>query len=151
MRTRCTVGMEMAAVNRGRRRSAFGHHGDRLRGGFQASMLPGYSSSGAEASQSTSGANLTANGAGSTSSNSTVIIQQLGDSCELEGGELSGAIGGYVRGLVDQQKRVELRLAAMKKKQDKTSEMIKDVLDLLKKLRKESFSIKGSAYEVCFF
>lgn len=138
-------------MHRGRRRPGFGRHEGRLRGEFQASMLPGYSSSGTGTSQSNFGGNITANnGTGSTSSNSTVIIQQLGESNELEGAESSGAIGGYVRGFVDQHKRVEQRLAAIERKQDKMSEMMKDVFDLLKKLRKESFSIKGSAYEVCY-
>ena len=55
----------------------------------------------------------------------------------------------YCRGIQEHVKRVEQRVVAMEKKQDKMSDTLKDILDLLKKLRKESFSIKGSSYEVC--
>ena len=73
-----------ATMNRGRRGSilGLGRDGGRLRGGFQASMLPGYSSG--ETSSGTSqyngfGGSQTTAGQSSSSSNSTVIIQQLGE------------------------------------------------------------------------
>ena len=143
-----------STMNHGRRRAHLGRNEDRLRGGFQASMLPGYSPSGTATSgtsQSNSFAgNLTGNSVtGSTSSNSTVIIHQFGESGEVESGEIGSAIREYFRALQDQGKRVEQRLILVGEKQDKINNTMKDIFDLLKKLRKESFSIKGSVYEVC--
>lgn len=37
----------------------------------------------------------------------------------------------------------------MKKKEDKLFDALKEIGDLVKKLKKDSFSIKGSPYEVC--
>ena len=141
-------------MNRGGRRPSLGRNEDRLMGGFQASMLPSHSSASSGVSQSNGfgGNQATNSGSGTSSSNSTVIIQQLGEPSEVDSGETGSAIGSvrvYCRGIQEHVKRVEQRVVAMEKKQDKMSDTLKDILDLLKKLRKESFSIKGSSYEVC--
>ena len=90
-------------MNRGGRRPSLGRNEDRLRGGFQASMLPShsYASSGVSQSNVFGGNQATNSGSGSSSSNSTVIIQQLGEPSEVDSGETGSAIGSvrvYCRG-----------------------------------------------------
>ena len=47
--------------------------------------------------------------------------------------------------------RIEQRLVGVEKKQEKLSDTLKEISDLVKTLKKDSFSIKGSNYEVCNF
>ena len=61
-------------------------------------------------------------------------------------GSLSRA---FCRGIQEQIRRMEQRLVTGEKKQDKVSDTLKEIVELLKRLKKDSFSIKGSAYEVC--
>ena len=109
-------------------------------------MLPSHSSASSGVSQSNGfgGNQATNSGSGTSSSNSTVIIQQLGEPSEVDSGETGSAIGSvrvYCRGIQEHVKRVEQRVVAMEKKQDKMSDTLKD-------FEEESFSIKGSSYDV---
>ena len=53
------------------------------------------------------------------------------------------------RGFQDQMNRIDQRLLGLEKKQDKLSDTLKEINDLVKKIKKDSFCIKGSPYEVC--
>ena len=82
-------------------------------------MLPSHSSASSGVSQS-GGNQATNSGSGTSSSNSTVIIQQLGEPSEVDSGETGSAIGSvrvYCRGIQEHVKRVEQRVVAMEKKQ----------------------------------
>lgn len=71
---------------------------------------------------------------------------------DVESAEAGGASGSFYvlcRSMQEQMKRVEQRLVMVEKKQDKLSDTLKDILGLVKQFKKESFSIKGSPYEVC--
>ena len=52
---------------------------------------------------------------------------------------------------VDQTKRIEERLRMVEQKQDELSDPQKEIIYLVNKVKKDSFSIKGSPYEVCHY
>ena len=49
---------------------------------------------------------------------------------------------------VDQTKRIEERLRMVEQKQDELSDTQKEIIHLVNKVKRDSFSIKGSPYEV---
>ena len=133
---------------------------DRIRGGFQASMLPGTSNSSLSPStdggiSQTSGGNHTII-IGSTSPIVSNLSQQQRDStmnaADVDGSDdirsTVNSILSMCKGHRDQMNRIEQRILGLEKKQDKLSDTLKEITDLIKKLKKDSFSIKGSPYEV---
>ena len=149
-------------MNRGCRGSAQGVHptASRIRGGFQASMLPESSHSTERTSSITHG---TTSQSSSCGGNQMIVIgttspvvnnQQRGDGAEVDGGDISATVTSILslsRGFRDQMTRNEQRLVGVEKKQEKLSDTLKEISDLVKTLKKDSFSIKGSNYEVCNF
>lgn len=147
-------------MNRGRRGSALGLHtaANRIRGGFQASMLPGTSNSSLRPSTE-AGTSQTSNGGGNQmiiiGSTSSVQSQQQCSgtmSVDADGsGDIRSTVNSILsmsKGLGDQMNRIEQRMLGIKKKQDKASDILKEISDLMKNLNNDSFSTKGSPYEV---
>ena len=52
---------------------------------------------------------------------------------------------------VDQTKRIEERLRMVEQKQAELSDTQKEIIHLVNKVKKDSFSIKASLYEVCHY
>ena len=141
-------------MNRGRRASPQGLQSTvtRMRGGFQASMVPR-----ASGSTSTDGNTCSTNSYGNQmivigTSGSFVNQSQQRDECDdSDSGDINAAVASILnlsRNLVDQMNRIEKKMVGLENKQDGLSQTLKDISDLIKGLKKDSFSIKGSPYEV---
>ena len=96
------------------------------------------------------GATKMSSGAG----NGGVILQQPGNSSDL-GASVNvdvehaiSSMNSICRGIQNQIKKVDHRMLVMEKKQDMLADALKDIKDLLNKIKKDSFSIKGSPFEV---
>ena len=150
-------------MNRGRRGSALGLHSTTVgfRGGFQASMLPGTSTSSVRpgtdggTSQTTSGCGNQMIIIGSTNPVVSNQSQQQDDGtvrADVDSCDIRAAVSSILRmsrGFQDQMNKIDQRLLGLEKKQDKLSDTLKEINDLVKKIKKDSFCIKGSPYEVC--
>lgn len=70
----------------------------------------------------------------------------------MDGSYVGAAVSSVMnmcRVLQDQMKRIEQRLVVVEKKEDKLFDTLKEIGNLMEKLKKDFFSIKCSPFEVC--
>lgn len=116
--------------------------GGPIRGGFQASMLPRSSDSSTSTQTSSgSGSQTIIIGGSSPLVNNQGKQLEANTSIDLDSGHHQALVLKGLRGL-------EQRLLCLEKKQDKNADTLRDIHELVRKF-KESFSIKGSPFEVC--
>ena len=129
--------------SRVRRGSALGVPLGRLRGGFQASLLPGYSPD----DPSTVSENSTAN----SSPNPSLSPNSLSDLSDVNTADLSVTVQSIYlmcKTMSEQMKRMEQRVGNLEQKQIKNIEALKELSELMKKQERSAFSIKVSPFEV---
>ena len=138
--------------SRGRRGSALGMPARRLRGGFQASMLPGLSNgSGRCTGAVRPNVSGECNSGGSQSSSPNTAsrnLQSSGDHANFNGDDLMSSmrnVFAMCRSVSEHMKRIEQRIKGVEQNQLKTTEGLKDII---KEGEKTSFAIKGSTLEV---
>ena len=73
----------------------------------------------------------------------------LGASVNVDVEHAICSVNSICRGIQDQIKKVDHRMLVIEKKQDMLADALNDIKDLLNKIKKDSFSIKGSPFEVC--
>ena len=82
------------------------------------------------------------------------IVEQRNESTDSDSGDINAAVASiqnFSKKFQNQMNRMEQRLVGVEKKQDGLSQALKDISDLIKALKKDSFGIKGSPYEVKLF
>ena len=127
----------------GRRRSLLGPFGSRFRGGFQASMLPRTSvcpSNDRRTSQtnSTGGNQMIISGqSSSVVGNQTPAVHQNVDVDSSDVNASVRAILSLCRGFCQQMTKTEQKLIGLERKPDKVIDTLKEINDLVKKLKKE--------------
>ena len=138
--------------SRGRRGSALGMPARRLRGGFQASMLPGLSNgSGRCTGAVRPNVSGECNSGGSQSSSPNTAsrnLQSSDDHTNFNGDDLMSSmrnVFAMCRSVSEHMKRIEQRIKGVEQNQLKTREGLKDII---KEGEKTSFAIKGSTLEV---
>ena len=138
--------------SRGRRGSALGMPARRLRGGFQASMLPGLSNgSGRCTGAVRPNVSGDGNSGGSQSSSPNTAsrnLQSSDDHTNFNGDDLMSSMRNVFtmcRSVSEHMKRIEQRIKGVEQNQLKTREGLKDII---KEGEKTSFAIKGSTLEV---
>ena len=115
----------------------------RLRGGFQASLLPGYSPD----DPSTVSENSTAN----SSPNPCLSPNSSSDLSDVNTADLSVTVQSIClmcKTMSEQMKRMEQRVGNLEQKQIKNIEALKELSELMKRQECAAFSIKGSPFEV---
>ena len=115
----------------------------RPRGGFQASLLPGYSPD----DPSTVSENSTAN----SSPNPSLSPNSSSDLSDVNTADLSVTVQSIYlmcKTMSEQMKRMEQRVGNLEQKQIKNIEALKELSELMKKQERAAFSIKGSPFEV---
>ena len=113
----------------------------RLRGGFQASLLPGHGQDETSIASESSSTFLS-EGSGEN---------ELSDQSDVTMGDLSVSVQSILRmcrAFSEQTKRLEQRLGNLEQLQTKSVKAMKELSELMKKQECASFSIKHSSFEV---
>ena len=139
--------VEMSVRGRGGHGASLGMNSARLRGGFLASMLPRSSAGTHDRDRSTnSTTTLTqrylTRGIELTTT-STTSSDDLNDNSNLD--SALSSVSGICKTIREQTRRIEQKLTVVEQWH---STAIKELTSLIQKQEKDSFSIKGSSYDV---